>query len=125
MKYTMKTPCEACPFRNDITPFLSGEDRVRELEQHQDGEFPCHKTTELDEDDGETLLNPNGTVACAGRMIMSWNAYGGFGQLDAMAARLGMFDPETLNYDAPVFEDWDEMAEEMDAHRCHSAHKKL
>lgn len=108
------SPCDQCPFRNDIRPFLSGADRVRELEQHQDGEFPCHKTTVLDEDDGETVLNWEKTVACAGRMIMSWNAYGGLGQIDAMSARCGMFDPHNLDLDAPVFSDWDEMADVME-----------
>lgn len=119
MKYTRMTPCDSCPFRNDIIPFLSGEKRVRELERCQDGEFPCHQTTELDEDDGETLLNHEKTVACAGRMIMSWLAYGGLGQIDAMSARCGMFDPEKLDLDAPVFDGWDEMADAMEeARKC-------
>ncbi len=87
---------------------------MRELEQHQNGEFPCHKTTELDEEDGETLLNHEKTVACAGRMIMSWNAYGGLGQIDAMSARCGMFNPHKLDLDAPVFSCWDEMADVME-----------
>lgn len=105
------TPCKQCPFRTDITPFLSGEERIRELERHQDGEFPCHQTTELDEEEGETLLNREKTVACAGRMIMSWLAYGGLGKIDAISARMGMFDPKNLDLDAPVFDGWDEMAD--------------
>ncbi len=116
MKYTMLTPCVACPFRTDITPFLSGADRVRELEQAQDGEFPCHKTTELDEDTDE-LLNREHTVACAGRMVMSMNAYNGLGTIDALSARMGMFDPAALDLVAPVFADWDAMADAMEEAR--------
>lgn len=115
MKYTLRTPCADCPFRTDIRPFLSGEDRVRELEQAQDGEFPCHKTTELGEED--ELLNREDTVACAGRMIMSMNAYNGLGTIDALSARLGMFDPHALDLDAPVFDDWDAMADAMEEAR--------
>ena len=116
MKYTLLAPCADCPFRTDIRPFLSGEDRVRELQRAQDGEFPCHKTTELDEDTDE-LLNRENTVACAGRMIMSMNAYNGLGTIDALSARCGMFDPHALDLDAPVFADWDAMAEAMEEAR--------
>ena len=115
MKYTLMTPCAACPYRADIPPFLSGAGRVRELQRHQDGEFPCHKTTELDED--EKLLNGEDTVACAGRMIMSMRAYNGFGTLDALAASAGWFKPEDLNLDAPVFDGWDAMADAMEEAR--------
>lgn len=106
------SPCDQCPFRADITPFLSGAERVRELERHQDGEFPCHQTTELGDDD--ELLNREKTVACAGRMVMSWKSQGGLGTIDAMSARCKMFDPVDLDLDAHVFENWDAMAEAME-----------
>ena len=47
-------------------------------------------------------------------MIMSWLAYGGLGQIDAMSARCGDFDPNDLDLDAPVFDGWDEMADAME-----------
>ena len=85
---------------------------MRELEQAQDAEFPCHKTTELG--DNDELLNREQTVACAGRMVMSMNAYNGLGTMDALCARMGMFDPAALDLDAPVFDDWDAMADAME-----------
>lgn len=53
----MKKPCQHCPFRSDVTPFLHPE-RGEELaygSQNPYWSFACHKTTECDEDseDGE------------------------------------------------------------------------
>jgi hypothetical protein len=51
VKYTMTTPCPKCPFRTDIRPYLR-TDRAEEIaDSLVHSEFPCHKTTQHDDDD--------------------------------------------------------------------------
>jgi hypothetical protein len=70
MEY-MKTPCTNCPFRNDVTPFLHPE-RAAEiayaaLNPYQ--EFPCHKTTESD-DEGFKMHATENSKECAGFLTL-------------------------------------------------------
>lgn len=63
----MKSPCKHCPFRNDITPFLH-PDRAYEIAAHASNPyntFPCHKTTESDDESGECYAT-NESKECAG-----------------------------------------------------------
>tara|TARA_R110002020_G_scaffold279976_4_gene495779 strand:- start:2712 stop:3059 length:348 start_codon:yes stop_codon:yes gene_type:complete len=49
----IKKPCQHCPFRIDVKPFLHPE-RASELAyatQNRYNTFPCHKTTVSDEDE--------------------------------------------------------------------------
>lgn len=51
--YALTTPCAQCPFRSDIGAYLTPE-RVEEIERSLErSEFPCHKTTTHDDEDGE------------------------------------------------------------------------
>lgn len=66
----MKQPCIHCPFRYDVKPFLTAE-RGEELAYHAENpynSFPCHKTTECD-DDGDTYAGEE-SKECAGFMAM-------------------------------------------------------
>ena len=70
MNHDLKKPCPHCPFRSDVKPFLSYE-RVDEIIRTvcYGGEpFPCHETTEHD-DEGEAIVT-NSAQMCAGAMIM-------------------------------------------------------
>lgn len=73
MIHYMKSPCEYCPFRHDVKPFLHPERGV-ELAHHaqnQYNSFSCHKTTVEDEDseDGKMLVTHN-SKECAGFLSM-------------------------------------------------------
>jgi hypothetical protein len=106
--YGMTTPCSNCPFRSDVKPYLTRE-RVREIERGLTrGEFPCHKTTEHDED-GEHIHSEK-DIHCAGALILK-EKLGESSQMMRISERLGMYDPSKLNMDAPVYESFDEMAE--------------
>lgn len=51
MKYELTKPCNNCPFRSDkLFPLKPG--RVKEILDSlmRRGEFPCHKTTQHDDD---------------------------------------------------------------------------
>ena len=69
----MKKPCQHCPFRVDVRPFLRVE-RAEELAYNASnryGTFPCHKTTEADDDsdDGEMMVVES-TKECCGHLTM-------------------------------------------------------
>lgn len=73
MSYYMKKPCEHCPYRNDVRPFLHPS-RGEELAFHAQNpynSFPCHKTTESDEEseEGEMLVTEK-SKECAGFMTL-------------------------------------------------------
>lgn len=72
MEY-MKQPCKNCPFRHDVKPFLH-PDRASEIAyaaMNPYNEFPCHKTTEPDEDSeyGE-MLQVETSKECAGFLTL-------------------------------------------------------
>lgn len=69
----MKQPCKHCPFRNDVKPFLHPR-RAEELAystQNPYNSFPCHKTTEHDDEseDGEMRVTET-SKECAGFLTM-------------------------------------------------------
>lgn len=73
MSYYMKKPCTHCPFRNYVKPFLHPK-RGEELAYHSQNpynSFPCHKTTECD-DDGETYAVEK-SKECAGFITLQIN----------------------------------------------------
>lgn len=69
----VKKPCKHCPFRNDVKPFLH-PDRAAELAyaaQNPYSEFPCHKTTEYDEDSEDNdMLVTEKSLECAGFLTL-------------------------------------------------------
>lgn len=97
--FALTTPCSQCPFlASRPVPLRPG--RVREIEQSLDQHvFPCHK------------LLPN-RVFCAGALIvMEKNRLSGNAM--RMGERLGLYDPEKLDMEAPVFENFDAMEAAM------------
>ncbi len=74
--YFMKKPCEHCPFRRDVKPFLTPE-RGEELAYHATNpynSFPCHKTTVEDEDSEESeMCATENSKECAGFLTLQIN----------------------------------------------------
>ena len=69
----VKKPCKHCPFRNDVTPYLH-PDKASEIAyaaQNPYSDFPCHKTTEYDEDseDGDMMITDR-SLTCAGFLTL-------------------------------------------------------
>jgi len=69
----IKRPCKHCPFRNDVRPYLH-PDRAADIAYaalNPYSSFPCHKTTESDEDgdSGERLVTEN-SKECAGFLTL-------------------------------------------------------
>jgi hypothetical protein len=99
----MTTPCDACPFRNDINGYLR-PDRVREIAESlfRGQSFPCHKTTEAwEDDDGECELKATeNSQQCAGAEIFLAKQ-GTSTQMSRIAERLGM-KVAKLSMKAPV-----------------------
>lgn len=107
MKHTMANPCEHCPFRNDIKGYLRG-DRVREIAESlfRGASFPCHKTTEAWDDDGDMHESEN-SQQCAGAEIFLAKQ-GMSTQMGRIAERLGM-KVAKVNMKSPVCCSVDEM----------------
>jgi hypothetical protein len=102
-RYGLTRPCRKCPFRTDVEPYLRAE-RAREiaLSIQTGGEFPCHTTTVLVEDEqGEQQLadDPARSRVCAGALGVQVRS-GELNQMTRIAERLGVFDPERLDTSA-------------------------
>lgn len=71
--YFMKSPCKHCPFRRDVKPFLHPE-RAAEIANHAYNpynSFPCHKTTEPNDDDEEGgMMATEDSKECAGFLTL-------------------------------------------------------
>lgn len=110
--YGLTTPCKDCPFRTDIKPYLR-PGRLEEIQEGLErGEFPCHKTTTLEDDPegGSRRTNTNKEMHCAGALILK-EKLGESSQMMRIAERLGLYDHTKLDMDAPVYDSWEEMIE--------------
>lgn len=96
MNYTMTKPCDACPF-------LKGSGFTwRSLTGHASGEFACHKTCDLDDEEGVFQPKRNGkSLHCAGALIFL-EVQGRPHQMMRIAERLGMYDHRQLVMDSPI-----------------------
>jgi hypothetical protein len=74
----MKKPCQHCPFRSDVKPFLHPE-RAADIAYSAGNpysEFHCHKTIDYDSrDDGDGVVT-NKSLLCAGFVAMQINEAG-------------------------------------------------
>ena len=96
VNYNLTTPCAECPF-------LKGSGFTwRSLQAHASGEFPCHKASVLDEEDGTYQPRPgNKTPHCAGALIFL-EKQNKQHQMMRICERLGMYDRRRLKMDSPV-----------------------
>jgi hypothetical protein len=91
----MTTPCDACPFLKKMRHGFD-MDRLREFAA---GDFSCHKTCELSDED-EFVAGKN-SQACAGMLIFN-EKRNQPNQLMRISERLGMYDRTKLNMKAKV-----------------------
>jgi len=99
MKYTMTKPCNACPF-------LKGSGFTwKSLNAHASGEFACHKTCDLNEDDEEGSVyesKKNGkSLHCAGALIFLEKQDKPH-QMMRICERLGIYNRNKLDMSALV-----------------------
>lgn len=109
--YALRTPCAKCPFRSDVEPYLAFE-RAQEIAVNlrDSGVFHCHKTTDLDNQDPESdeYVASGREQQCAGATILQEHD-GQIGQMLRIAERIGVYDRERMDLDAPVpasISDW-------------------
>ena len=74
---------------------------IKQLEMHASGEFACHKTCELTEEDGGEFTPRKGSVHCAGALIYLEKRDRPH-QMMRICERLGMYDRTKLDMEAEV-----------------------
>lgn len=67
----MKEPCQHCPYRRDVRPFLRVEraEELAYLAHNRYADFVCHKTIEHDDDTGEGIVTRK-SLTCAGFLTL-------------------------------------------------------
>lgn len=113
MRFELTRPCSECPFRRDITFHLApgrAQDIVGAVFDDEKV-FTCHKTLHLPELDQQH---------CAGVLIMyhsieDWRSHKAF----RMAAMLDIWNPEQMDWTAPVFPTREAMYERMQQLQVH------
>lgn len=96
MKYTMTSPCDACPFLD--TPNMRRGFSMKRLREFASNQFPCHKTA--DETDEGFTANEN-SVHCAGALIFNEKRETPH-QMMRIDERLGFYDMTKLDMKANV-----------------------
>ena len=113
MKHEMTKPCDNCPFRTDVKPYLR-PGRVEEIVDslYAQQSFPCHKTTDHvdDDEEGPIAVTTKDSQQCAGAMILL-EKMGRSTQMMRIDERFGGYDRTKLDMDAPVYDDGEEMLE--------------
>ena len=106
----MILPCNNCPFRLDVIPYLR-RDRAEEITEclKDGGDFSCHKTTRLGED-GENHTTKDSKF-CAGAIGVMQNTEedGALqNQMVRIGLRLGLIDERVLdqNFEGVVYPDF-------------------
>ncbi len=93
MNYTMTDPCAECPFT------MKGFS-MKQLNAYSSGEFACHKTCNLGEDEGAFQPKRN-SVHCAGALIFLEKRNQPH-QMMRICERIGFYDRSKLNMKAQV-----------------------
>ena len=109
MHFDMRSPCDNCPFRTDVVPYLRVERVIELAHLLQQRTFICHKSIHCEQPRDE-----KGRFArrihqhCAGVLIVMEKSES-LGSLQQIAERLGLYDPSQMNLNAPVYENFDQM----------------
>ena len=66
----MEKPCQHCPYRTDVKPFLTPErgEELAYITTNKYSSFPCHKTTEHDDDGNGYAVSTS--KQCAGFLTL-------------------------------------------------------
>ncbi len=108
-------PCDSCPFRTDI-PEVVTKPRAQEISDAIRGNawFACHKT--LDYSRGSGGRHTRHSRFCTGALIvMEKEGVLDENQMARIEMRLGIFDPDKLDLEAPVPASLDEWIERHSA----------
>lgn len=95
MKYTQTVPCKECPFLNSMKHAFT----LKRLNEFAQGEFPCHRSAESNEDD--EYMATSKSVHCAGALIFL-EKRNRTHQMMRISERLGMYDYRKLDLKQPV-----------------------
>jgi len=102
--FALTSPCDNCPFRTDVRPYLRRE-RILRLERDLErGTFNCHKTIH------KLGADRRGEAACAGSLILL-EKLGRRPNIMRIAIRLKLYDAAKLDMSAPVYESFEAMAD--------------
>lgn len=94
MNYSMREPCDACPFLKD------GGFTYPSLVRHASGEFGCHKACNLNEETSDYEPHKK-TPHCAGALIFLEKQNNPH-QMMRICERLGLYDASKLDMTANV-----------------------
>lgn len=111
----IKKPCESCPFRTDVTGYIT-KDRATEIKnsliEGNGSVFPCHKTINYNDDTLEAKQDWGGrTMPCAGACVLTYNELGDFNGVMQIGERLRLYSLRELDFTSPVFESFDDFIE--------------
>ncbi len=118
--YALRKPCPKCPFRTDVKPFLRHERVVEMAHEIQSGsEFPCHETTEHGDEHTYATVD---SKHCAGAMILARKTNPNHStqmmriteRIAGVGSNVEAFDPDRLDMDAPVHDDWQAFVDHFD-----------
>lgn len=114
MKFNVKKPCDKCPFRKDIEPYITAARALEIIHALKSGaSFSCHETVEygdMEDEEGEAIsINRSDESFCAGALIMVEADGDGPNQIMRIAERLGMYDHKKLNGEQLVYNSFTEM----------------
>lgn len=90
-------PCDDCPFLN--TPNMRRAFTIRRLNEFCQGEFPCHQTAALSNDDEYVATKKS--HYCAGALIFM-EKRNQPNQMMRICERLGMYDRTKLDMEANI-----------------------
>lgn len=110
--YNLVRPCRGCPFRTGPEAVRLSRERAQGIADYlgsNQGDFHCHSTLQEDDDSGETVVSASSSV-CAGALIVL-DREGLTTQAMRIGERLGLYDPERLRTDSPVFDTLDAWVE--------------
>ena len=95
MNFNLKKPCEKCPFRTDVDPYITYGSALEKLKGITEGQgtFTCHKTLRKSDSDQEH---------CGGALIFL-ESIEQSNQMMRISERLGLYDYKKLDMDQPVF----------------------
>ena len=121
-EHSLRSPCNNCPFRTDIEPYLRAARAYEIITGAERSELFCHKTLthvlngDDEDEDGPKILRGRSKV-CAGMMICLEHVDRPT-QMMRISERLGLYDRTKLDMDAPVYTSPKAFIE---AHRRHEA----
>ena len=112
--FSLKTPCGNCPFRKDKKFYLS-KARAEEISDSlkKDGSiFNCHKTIDYGDEEGSPNVTKK-TKVCAGSLSTMENE-GLSNRMMNIGRALGIYKPEELNPNSPVYDSLEEWVKSME-----------